>query len=78
MATLIPTDGPLEHNLQCPISLQSFQKYLGGFVDFLELDKGHLLLVVNEKGGDKNTTASAFAGMDIFGPAILCEPSDIE
>jgi hypothetical protein len=77
-ATFIPVDLPMEHNLQCPIRLDTFQQILGGFVNFLELKDKRMLLIVNEKGGAKNQTASDLVEFEVFGPAILCNFEDIE
>jgi len=77
-ATFIPIDLPMEHNLQCPIGLDTFQKMLGGFVTFLTLKDKRMLLIINEKGGAKNQTASDFVGFEVLGPAILCDCESIE
>lgn len=78
MATYVPVEGksiPLER----PITLSSLQSYLHGFIDFIDLDFGDIL-VVNETAFERdpvNTTATLIAGRPIYGDVILCRFGDL-
>ena len=81
MASFIPTQGPAKE-VRVPLTLTALQSYVGGFIKFVELPSGDLL-VVNEAGPEFaaiNRAANGFAGQagPIFGHAVLCSPSEIE
>jgi hypothetical protein len=76
MASFIPMDGPIEHGITTPLTLTAMQKLVCGFIEFVELKSGDLM-VVNESASQVNSLASTLAGREIRGAAILCEPQDI-
>ena len=59
--------------------LSELQGLVGGWIEVVNLQESGYILVVNEEGLLKglpwNPAASAVAGMDIVGDAVLC-PSD--
>ena len=79
MAKLIPLDGAIRI-LVSPLTLTALQGYVHGFVEFIELSSGDLI-VVNEESlnglGGLNMSASALAGQLIYGHVVLCEPNEI-
>lgn len=82
MASFIPVDGPIKSKINTPLSLSALQNYVGGFIRFVELNSGDYM-VVNEASTEfspKNESATSLAGRagPIYGPAVLCEPSEIE
>lgn len=81
MATLIhPTKDARE--VEVPLTLTALQCYVGGFIYFIELANGEIL-IVNEASFDQfgfyNKEASKIAGQagPIYGDAVLCKPEDI-
>ena len=81
MASFIPTNGPAKE-VKVPLTLTALQTYVGGFIKFIELPSGDLL-VVNEAGpsfAEINEQANGLAGRvgPIYGHAVLCSPSEIE
>ena len=78
MACFIPCNGPVQHGITTPLDLPFLQGFVGGFIDFVETESGHLM-VVNENSEDSpvNHTATAFAGIAIHGDAVMCLPGDI-
>jgi hypothetical protein len=79
MATLIQFNGPMIHSLPVPISLNQFQQYCGGFIDFIEMNSGHTIFVLNENQSELpyNLTASSMAAQALYGDVVVCAPKDI-
>lgn len=81
MADHITVNGSVHRDIKTPLTLTAMQIFVGGFIHFLELPSGDLM-VVNEasRGGNGyyNKAASQIAGMPVHGDAILCSPEDIE
>lgn len=80
MAKHFPPNGPAIA-LTTPLTLTTLQTCVGGFIKFVELPHGDLM-VVNEASTDLapfNPSASSLAGKagPIYGDAVLCEPSEI-
>jgi hypothetical protein len=59
------------------LTLETLQKICGGYIMFRKLDDSEIELVTSEDETlPKNYTASALAGFDVYGPAIMCEAKD--
>lgn len=81
MAIYLPLDAPVKNNIPTPLTLTALQTYVGGFVKFIELNSGDIL-VVNDKATEFasiNHHANSFARSagPIYGHAVLCSPSEI-
>lgn len=81
MATVLRASGAaLAGLIEAPLTLTSLQTTVGGFIRFLELETGDLM-VVNEASLDRvgvyNATASSLARQPVFGDAVLCLSSEI-
>lgn len=81
MADHIRAHGPIQRGIAVPLTLTALQTLVGGFIYFVELRSGDLL-VINEASRDQiglyNESATAFAGGSlIFGDAVLCTPGEI-
>ena len=81
MARLLPYDGDVR-NVPAPLTLTKLQEYVEGYIRFIELTSGDIL-VVNEAASEfglVNHHANQFAGKHgpIYGNAVLCSPSEIE
>lgn len=79
MADYLPASRRIERGIETPLTLTQLQILVGGFIHFIELTSGDLL-VVNEAAPELapiNLTASTFAGRDIYGDVVLCSPKDI-
>lgn len=82
MADYIPAVRPIQRNVPTPLTLTQLQLFVGGFIRFVELMNGDLL-VINEASLDglaqHNPTASSLAGKagPIFGDAVLCSQQEI-
>lgn len=89
MPTFIPAESssalsspaPDTQRVKGGLTLTQMQIYVQGFVHFMELMSGELL-IVNEASLDRvgpyNKSASALAGVPVYGNAILCEPSELQ
>lgn len=83
MAQHITVNGTIHQDIYTPLTLTALQIFVGGFIHFIELSSGDLM-IVNEASRDglgfHNPTASQLAGKagPIFGDAILCSPQEIE
>ena len=80
MAKLIRANSPMSV-IPVPITLTAFQSYVGGFVKFIELSCGDLM-VVNEAATELaplNQAATDIAGRagPIYGHAVHCSPEEI-
>jgi len=82
MAQHIKVSGGIDQDIATPLTLTALQIAVGGFIHFVELSSGDLM-VVNEASRDglgfHNPTASSLAGKagPIYGDVILCSPSEI-
>lgn len=82
MADFIPLKGPVRNGIKTPLTLTQLQGYVEGFIRFIDLPSGDLL-VVNEAAqltSVVNTNATSIAGRlgPIYGNAVLCSPAEIE
>jgi len=80
MADYIPDNAPIRSNIHTPLTLTALQTYVEGFIKFVELQSGDVM-IVNEAGpafAPINQAASKIAGQIIHGHVILCSPSEIE
>lgn len=83
MADHITVNGSIISGIKTPLTLTALQIFVGGFIRFVELASGDLM-VVNESAADGlgfyNPTASQLAGKagPVYGDAILCTPDEIE
>lgn len=84
MARLIRYQGRTERIETVPITLTAFQVHVGGFIDFIELQSGDLLVVneeINRRAADfvhfSNPTATVIAGIPVLGDVVLCSPSEV-
>ncbi len=75
MPKLIPLTDPIQP-VESPLTLTALKRYVGGSVELVELLSGDIM-VVNESADQPNKSASSLAGRPIFGPAVLCSPSEI-
>lgn len=84
MAKLLRPDG--QHSEITPgdgatFTLAELQHFVGGFIECIELPDG-TILIINEEGNimrmAHNPAASEAAGVRIVGPALICEPGEIE
>lgn len=79
MIVFIPTNGPMDHNVKIQLTLEAMQRLCGGYIMFRTLPDSTIEMVTSEdEDKPKNYTASALAGFDVFGPAIMCESSDFD
>lgn len=82
MADHIPAWSPVKRNIPTPLTLTQLQTCVGGFIKFIELSTGDLL-VVNEASLDGiapfNSEASSLAGKagPIHGDVVFCSPTEI-
>lgn len=79
MADYIPANRPIELNVLTPLTLTALQTFTGGFIKFVDLPSGDIL-VINESSSDFapiNNTASSIAGRSIFGDVVRCVSSEI-
>lgn len=83
MASFIPAKRPMERIApsEIPLTLAQLQSYVGGFVQFVDLSCGDIM-VVNEAGpafAILNHTANDLAGPagPIYGDVVLCSPPEI-
>lgn len=79
MADYIPASRGIERHIETPLTLTQLQLLVGGFIRFVELTSGDLM-VVNEAAesfAPFNPTASIIANRTICGDAVLCCPSEI-
>jgi len=80
MASYIPWDRPMRQiPSSTPLTLTELQGYVGGFIRFIELSCGDVM-VVNEAGpafAPVNHTASGLACQTIHGDVVLCSPEEI-
>ena len=81
MASFIPYDKPMRNKIPVPLTLTALQEYVGGFIKFIELTCGDIM-VVNEAASEFapiNHTANDLAGSagPIYGHAVLCLPEEI-
>lgn len=83
MASLYPIDKPMRSQIPTPLTLTAMQRFVGGFIKFIELSCGDLM-VVNEAAiaetSALNVDATKLAGKSgpVYGTVIFCEPSEIE
>jgi hypothetical protein len=78
MARLIPHHGEVR-DVATPLTLTDLQIYVGGFILFIELSSGDLL-IVNESAEHftpMNKTATTIAGQPVYGDVVLCESGEI-
>lgn len=78
MATFFPLNGSARQ-LPTPLTLTTLQTCVGGFIRFIDLPSGDIM-VVNEASPDLaelNETASSLANRDVFGDVVLCEPEEL-
>lgn len=83
MAEFIPWDKPMRRipDKEIPLTLTQLQGYVGGFIRFVELTCGDVM-VVNEAGpafSTVNHTANDLAGPagPVYGDVVLCSPEEI-
>lgn len=79
MATFMPHDGKAVQVTK-PLTLGTLQAYVQGFIRFIDLTSGDIL-VVNENTPPHipvNTSATAIAGFEVRGDAVLCSPEEID
>jgi hypothetical protein len=80
MADYIPANRPIQRAVETPLTLTQLQLFVGGFVSFIDLLNGDML-VINEASRDHigihNPTASSILGKPVFGDVVLCSPSEI-
>lgn len=81
MATHLPIHQPVVDSIPLPLTLTCLQLLVGGFIRFIELPTGDVL-VVNESAAEFaaiNPSASSLAGPagPIYGDAVLCSPTEI-
>jgi hypothetical protein len=83
VADHLTVNGSIISGIKTPLTLTALQIFVGGFIRFVELSSGDLM-VVNEASADGigfyNPTASQLAGNagPIYGDAVLCTPEEIE
>lgn len=83
MARLIRLRGG-SRSIETPITLTAFQTLVGGFIEFVELESGDLM-VVNEEINSRpsefshfsNPAATVIAGQPVLGDVVICNPSEI-
>lgn len=79
MIIFIPTTGPMDHDVKMQLTLETLQRVCGGYIMFRTLLDSEIELVTSEdETKPKNYTASALAGFDVFGPAIMCSTKDFD
>ena len=80
MADYIPAARPIQRKVDKQLTLTQLQLFVGGFVHFVDLLNGDML-VVNEASRDRigihNPTASSLLGKPVFGDVVLCSPEEI-
>lgn len=78
MATYMRANGFIRRDIDVPLTLTALQIYVGGFIQFIELPSGDVL-VVNEvqELAPLNTTATLLTRLPVTGDVILCEPEEI-
>lgn len=79
MADYIPASRNIERGIETPLTLTHLQLLVGGFIQFVELTSGDLM-VVNEAAplfAPFNPTASIIASQTICGDVVLCSPGEI-
>jgi hypothetical protein len=80
MASFIPSDDrPVVNGIPVPLTLAALQRYVGGFIRFIELASGDVM-VVNEAGPEfapLNKAATDIAHQPIHWHAVLCTPTEI-
>ena len=58
-----------------PNTLEALQEQVGGYIETVQLVRGHAVMIVNEEGRllhlTANPLASAIAGVGIVGPALI-------
>lgn len=61
-----------------PLTLAALQIYVQGFIAFVELKSGDLM-VTNEMSNlaSYNKTASSIAGFEVFGDVVICSSSEV-
>ncbi len=81
MADYIPVNGAIRKDVKTPLTLTALQTFVGGFIRFVELSSGDLM-VVNEASVDGlgflNPNASSLAGYPVYGSVVMCIPEEIE
>lgn len=79
MADYIPADRPIGRGIETPLTLTKLQTLVGGFIHFVELSSGDLM-VVNEAAAQfapLNPTATIIARRETHGDVVVCSPKDI-
>jgi hypothetical protein len=80
VAVHYPIHGPPKKDIETPLTLTALQLCVGGFIRFIELPSGDIL-VVNEATldgiGYENSSASKIAGRAVLGDVVICHPSEI-
>lgn len=78
MAALITTAG-FAQELATPLELSTLQTCVGGFIKFINIDKGRTLVVseLAHKYATVNETASKLAGKRVHGDVVLCSGSEL-
>jgi hypothetical protein len=80
MAMFYPQQGPAQ-KIAGPLTLTKLQTLVKGFIKFIDMPTGDVL-VVNESAPEflaENYAASAIAGKahPVYGDVVLCDPSEI-
>ena len=80
MATFFPQEGPTQ-KVKSPLTLTKLQTLVNGFIKFIDMPTGDLL-VVNESAPEfarMNIAATSLAGKvgPVYGDVILCRPDEI-
>jgi len=82
VADYIPAaDRPMQRNIQTPLTLTQLQTLVAGFVRFIELDDGDIIVINEASPGEApfNSLASSIAGKagPIYGDVVHCKSSEI-
>lgn len=80
MATFFPEEGPARQ-VEAPLTLTTLQTLVKGFIKFIDMPSGDVL-VVNESAPEfarMNASATSLAGKvgPVYGDVVLCDPSEI-
>lgn len=80
MATFFPQEGPAKQ-IEAPLTLTKLQSLVKGFIQFIDMPTGDVLVVNESSVGYAriNVTASLLAGKvgPVYGDVVLCDPSEI-
>ena len=78
MAKFFPVEGDAQE-VPTPLTLTALQGYVVGWINFIELSSGDVL-VVNEMADGwtpMNINATYILGFPVYGNVVLCSPSEI-